>query len=83
MLLAMMAKFAEDHPDHEALDQHVILRVKAREDDGGELHVGGLREVTVDAGCTDMFALVLDADPGLDGDDEGDDESDDEGGASV
>lgn len=63
-LLAMMAKFAEDHPDHEALDEHVVVRVQTRDTDDadGDLHVGGLRKVTVDAGCTDEFALVFDAD---------------------
>ena len=61
-LLAMLSKFAEDNPGHEALDEDVVVRVRTSEDNGDDLHVGGLRVVTVDAGCTDTFALVLDAD---------------------
>jgi len=62
MLFEMLKQFVADHPDHEALDQHVVVRVQTNEDNGDDLHVGGLRSVTVDAGCTDTFSLVLDAD---------------------
>jgi len=61
-LLEKMQAFARKHPDHEALDEHVVLRVQTNEDSGGDLHPGGLRGATIDAGCTDTFALVLDAD---------------------
>ncbi len=61
ILFEMMKKFMDDHPDHEALDRHVVVRLLSNEDNGDDLHVGGLRHVSVDAGCTDTFALVLDA----------------------
>lgn len=62
-LLDAMQAFARDNPDHEALDQHVVIRVQTDDEHGdGELHCGGLRTIAVDAGCTDTFSLVLDAD---------------------
>lgn len=62
MLLTRLQDFFEENPDHEALDEHVIVRLQTNEDNGDELHVGGLRSITVDAGCTETFALTLDAD---------------------
>lgn len=59
-LLETMQHFATDNPNHEVLDRQVIVRLNVEDDD--VLHVGGLQSVTVDAGCTDHFALVLDAD---------------------
>jgi hypothetical protein len=61
-MLKMMQSFARDNPGHEALDEHVVVRVQTNEDNGDDLHVGGLRSIAVDAGCTETFALVLDAD---------------------
>lgn len=61
-LLEMLSKFATANPGHEALDEHVVVRFQTGEDDGDDFHVGGLRSLAVDAGCTDTFALVLDAD---------------------
>lgn len=62
-LHAAMLQFIADHPDHEALDAHVVVRLGvANGDDDEDLYVGGLRSAGVDAGCTDEFALVLDAD---------------------
>jgi hypothetical protein len=61
-LLTTLQDFAENNPDHEALDEHVVVRLQTNEDNDEELHVGGLRIVTVDAGCTETFALTLDAD---------------------
>lgn len=58
-LLQSLQKFVADHREHEALDQPVVLRVEDGED---EVHVGGLRGLSVDAGCCDVAALVLDAD---------------------
>ena len=63
-LLTTLQDFAKHNPDHEALDEHVVVRLQTNEDNGDELHVGGLRIVTVDAGCTETFALTLDADQG-------------------
>lgn len=60
-LLEMMSAFRREHPNHEALDQHVVVRLQTSEDNGDDLHTGGLRSVAVDAGCTETFALVLDA----------------------
>ncbi len=53
-LLETIQQFAAENPDHEALDRHV----------------GGLQSAVVDAGCTDEFALVLDADQEPDEDNE-------------
>ncbi len=53
-----MKQFITDHPDHEALDRQVVVRLE----DDEYLYVGGLRSAVVDAGCTDDFMLVLDAD---------------------
>lgn len=61
-LLATLQDFAKHNPDHEALDRHVVIRLQTTEDNGDELHVGGLRIVTLEAGCTETFALTLDAD---------------------
>ncbi len=57
LLLASLSKFAAVNPYHEALDEQVVVRVLV--DD--ELHVGGLDSLAIDPGCTDTFALVLDA----------------------
>lgn len=59
-LLAQLAKFEIDNPNHEALDREVVVRVEI--DDGDGLNVGSLKSVTVDAGCTEEHRLVLDAD---------------------
>lgn len=59
-LLDLLREYAEGHPDAESLDREVVVRVAT--DEGGDLVVGGLREVSIDAGCTDEEALVLDAD---------------------
>jgi hypothetical protein len=67
-LLPMMTKFAQQNQNHEALDKRVVVRVQTSEDQGDELHIGGLRRVSVDAGCTDSFALVIDADQEPDAD---------------
>lgn len=62
-LLAVLQELAADPRTSEALDQQVILRVGARNgDDDEEIFVGGLQSAIVDAGCTDTFALTLDAD---------------------
>jgi hypothetical protein len=64
-LLHLLRAYAEQYPDAGALDREVVVRVATREhgEDGeDDLHVGGLREVSVDAGCTDEETLVLDAD---------------------
>lgn len=61
-MLEMMQNFVRDNPDHEALDEEVVIRIQTNEDNGDELHVGGLRSLVVDAGCTDTCALTLDAD---------------------
>jgi len=62
-LLASMQEFVDTHPNHEALDRQVVVRVSVPGVGNEEyLHVGGLQSVAVDAGCTDEFALVLDAD---------------------
>lgn len=61
-LLSRLQTFAKDHPDHEALDAPVVVRLQTNEDNGDDLHVGSLRDITVDAGCTETFALTLDAD---------------------
>lgn len=75
-LLETLRQFSAENPDHEALDRQVVVRVGVPNgDDDEDLHVGGLQTVVVDAGCTDKFALVLDADQGPDEDDE-DDEDD-------
>ena len=61
-LLQKMTKLAAENPDEEALDEHVVMRLQTDEDNGDELVCGGLRDVTLDAGCTDTLALVLDGD---------------------
>jgi hypothetical protein len=69
-LLDMMLQFMADNPRHEALHREVVLRVGVPNgDDDEDLHVGGLRSAVVDAGCTDEFALVLDADQETDEED--------------
>jgi hypothetical protein len=60
-LFDQLSTFVENHPDHEALDAVVVVRIQTNGEDE-DLHVGELREITIDAGCTDTFALVLDAD---------------------
>lgn len=60
-LFEMMGAFIKVHPDHEALDQPVVVRLQTNEDNGDDLHAGGLRGASVDAGCTETFVLVLDA----------------------
>lgn len=75
-LFELLRQFDADHPNHEAFDQEVVVRLGvANEDDDIDLYVGGLRSAVVDAGCTDIFALVLDADdhPEEDGDEDEDD----------
>lgn len=69
-LHAAMLQFVAEHPDHEALDEEVVVRLMTSEENGDDLHCGGLRTAKVDAGCTDEFALVLDADQEPDEDDE-------------
>jgi hypothetical protein len=61
-LLTMLQDFAQHNPNHQALDEHVVVRLQTNDENGDELHVGGLRIATVDAGCTETFALTLDAD---------------------
>lgn len=62
-LHAAMLQFIAEHPDHESLDRQVVVRVGVTDgDDDEDLHVGGLQSAIVDAGCTDEFALTLDAD---------------------
>jgi hypothetical protein len=62
-LLTQLQQFAAENPDHEALDRQVVLRVGVPNgDDDEDIHVGGLQSAIVDAGCTEEFALVLDAD---------------------
>lgn len=56
-LFEKMSGFVAQYPDHEALDQRVVVRVAVDDD----LHVGGLDACVVDAGCSETFALVLDA----------------------
>jgi len=68
-LLTALQNFASSSPDHEALDEPVVVRLQTDENDD-ELHAGGLRAVTVCAGCTETFALVLDADQDPDKPDE-------------
>jgi hypothetical protein len=63
-LLVTLQSFVRHNSEHQALDEHVVVVVRLQTDDehGDELHVGGLRIATVDAGCTETFAPVLDAD---------------------
>lgn len=62
-LYEALQQFIAEHPDHEALDRQVVVRLGvANGDDDEDLHVGGLQSAVVDTGCTDTFALVLDAD---------------------
>ena len=68
-LLAKLHYFVKNNPDHEAFDEHVVVRLQTSEDNGNDMHVGGLRDITIDAGCTETFALVLDADQDQDQDD--------------
>ena len=58
-LLEALQKHASDHPDAESLDQQVVVRVLDHNED---LHVGGLDSLSIDAGCCEVEALVLDAD---------------------
>lgn len=55
-LMVWLNNWAAHHEDHE-LDMEVVMRVS--EDD---LRVGGLRSVSVDPGCTEIDALILDGD---------------------
>lgn len=59
-LHAALSSFILEHPDHEAVDLPVIVRVD--DGDGIHLHVGDLSSASVDAGCSDTEQLVLDAD---------------------
>lgn len=59
-LLARLQDFANKNP--EALNTHVVVRLQTNEDNGDDLHLGELRGIAVDAGCTETFALTLDAD---------------------
>ena len=66
-LLEMMQQFVAENPNHESLDRQVVVRVGVPNDNDDEdfdedLYVGGLQSAVVDAGCTEEFALVLDAD---------------------
>jgi len=65
-----MAAFVAASPSDPALDRQVIVRVSVPDDDDDEIHMGGLQSAAIDAGCTDEFLLLLDADQ------EGDDEAD-------
>jgi len=56
-LLALLRQLEIDPPDREALDRRVIVRICA-----GELYVGVLTSLEISCGCTETFALVLDAD---------------------
>lgn len=70
-LHAAMLQFIAEHPNHEALDRQVVVRVGVPNgDDDEDLHVGGLQSAIVDAGCTEEFSLTLDADQEPDEDDE-------------
>lgn len=72
-LLKTMQQFAAHNPGHEALDRQVVVRVGVPnddDDDDEDLHIGGLQSAVIDAGCTDEFALVLDAAQEPDEDDE-------------
>ncbi len=44
--------------DDATLDQTVVVRIT---DMDGDCHVGGLSYVSVDPGCTEQYALILDA----------------------
>jgi len=61
-LLVTLQGFVRHNPEHQALDEHVVVRLQTNDEHGDELHAGSLRIATVDAGCTETFALVLDAD---------------------
>jgi hypothetical protein len=77
-LLEKLMAFARDNPDHEALDTQVLVRLQTNEDNGEDLHVGGLQTVSIDAGCTETFMLVLDADQEPNEDDANDEDKADE-----
>ena len=53
-LLEMMQGYVKEHPGK--LDMQVIVRVQGEDD----LLVGGLVSLTIDPGCTEVDALVLD-----------------------
>jgi hypothetical protein len=59
-LLSQLSQFATDNPDHVALDQGVLVRFRTSDEDGDDLLMGDLREVAVDAGCTETHVLMLD-----------------------
>ncbi len=62
-LLEAMQRFAADDSNRGALDRQVVVRLGVPSgDDDEDVHVGGLQSAVMDAGCTDEFALVLDAD---------------------
>jgi hypothetical protein len=61
-LLERIRQHAAEHPNDEVLDREVIIRLQTNEDNGDDLHVGGLRSISIDAGCTDEPALTLEAD---------------------
>lgn len=62
-LHAFMLQFIAEHPEHESLDRQAVVRLGvANGDDDEDLYLGGLQSAIVDAGCTDEFALTLDAD---------------------
>ena len=78
-LIDLLQQFQRDHPDHEALDRQVVVRVSAPSgDDDEDIYVGGLQSAVVDAGCADEYALVLDADQESDGSDDVDQDPDDD-----
>ena len=75
-LAQQISQHAKDHPDDDSLDHGVVVRLQTNEADGDDLHVGGLRSISIECGCTDTFRLVLDADQEPDDDlDELDDET--------
>lgn len=77
-LLEKLMTFARDNSDHEALDTQVVVRLQTNEDNGEDLHVGGLQTISIDAGCTETFVLVLDADQEPNADDADDEDRADE-----
>lgn len=57
-----MLAFVAANPGDAALDRQVIVRVGVPDDDDDEIHMGGLQSAAIDAGCTEEFVLLLDAD---------------------
>lgn len=61
-LYESLQNFVRDNPDHEALDHHVVMRIQLDDDAQRDLSVGGLRSMTVEQGCAEFYALILDGD---------------------